>query len=212
MLKQGHEVAVLVVFKPKRVDSWMFHWPCLWLTPYQAEAMELPLEMVEVSGVKEGEVEEAAEALAKLKAEYGFEGLACGAIQSNYQKLRVERICGKLNLAFYAPLWGQPPESLLEETLKLRFDVVFTAVAALGLDERWLGRRLDMEAVEELKELSRRFGINLALEGGEAETFVREACFYRRRVELEDLEKVWRGDWGYLKVGRVRLTRKLYSD
>ena len=65
--------------------------------------------------------------------------------------------------------------------------------------------------MEELKALSRKYAINLALEGGEAETFVREACFYKRRVELEGLRKVWKGDWGYLTAEGAKLTSKIYS-
>jgi ABC transporter with metal-binding/Fe-S-binding domain ATP-binding protein len=189
----------------------MFHRPCVEYTSLQGEALGIPVRVVEVSGEKEKETIELLEAVRRLKDEYGFEGLACGAVQSQYQRSKVEKICNKLGLKLLSPLWKNQPESLLEELLRLRFDVVFTAVAALGLNEEWLGRRLDPEAVSELKALNRRFGINLALEGGEAETFVREACFFKRRVELEGLEKVWLGDWGYLKVKKAKLMRKLYS-
>lgn len=211
LLSQGYEPTLLVTVKPVNPESWMFHRPCVEYTPLQGEAMGIPVRMVEVSGEKEKETAELLEAVRRLKAEHGFEGLACGAVQSQYQRSRVENVCSKLGLKLLSPLWKNQPENLLEELLRLHFDVVFTAVAALGLNEKWLGRRLDLEAVGELKTLNRRFGINLALEGGEAETFVREASFFKRRVELEGLEKVWRGDWGYLKVKKAKLTRKLYS-
>jgi ABC transporter with metal-binding/Fe-S-binding domain ATP-binding protein len=212
LLSCGHKPVLLLAVKPANPESWMFHRPCVEYTPLQGEAMGIPVQTVNVSGEKEREIAELLEAVRKLKAEHDFEGLACGAVQSRYQRSRVERICRELGLELLSPLWENPPESLLEELLRLRFDVVFTAVSALGLGEKWLGRRLDWEAVEELKALNRKFGIHLALEGGEAETFVREACFFKRRVELEGLEKVWLGDWGYLKVEKAKLAEKLYSD
>ncbi|RLI25297.1 MAG: diphthine--ammonia ligase [Candidatus Hecatellales archaeon] len=212
LLKDGYELALLITVRPANPESWMFHRPCVEFTPLQGEALGIPVRIVEVSGEKEREVEELLEAVRRLKREYGLEGLACGAIQSQYQRSRVERICSQLKLKMLSPLWGNPPESLLEELLSLRFDVVFTSVSALGLDERWLGRRLDREALKELKALGEKFRFNLALDGGEAETFVREACFFKRRVELEGLEKVWLGDWGYLKVSGAKLTSKRYSS
>jgi ABC transporter with metal-binding/Fe-S-binding domain ATP-binding protein len=201
-------VVRLISVKPRNPESWMFHRPCVEYTPLQAEAMGLPLTLVEVSGEKEVEIEELKEALTKLKDELKVEGLACGAVQSRYQRSRIEKICRIIGLKMLTPLWGENPESLLWEMLNLEFEVVFTAVAAFGMDEKWLGRRLNSKTIEDLKKLNMKFKVNLALEGGEAETFVLDACFFNKRIELLGVEKIWFGDWGYLKVKDAKLKNK----
>lgn len=208
ILKAGHRIVTLVSVKPRNPESWMFHRPCIEYTPLQAEAMGLPITLIEVSGEKELEVEELKDSLAKLKDKAEIEGLACGAVQSSYQRSRVEKICKELELKMLTPLWGENPEKLLREMLDLKFEAVFTTVAACGMDERWIGRKLDVRAIEELKRLNERFKVNLALEGGEAETFVLDACFFNKRIELLGVEKVWLGDWGYLKVKGAKLIDK----
>ena len=55
-----------------------------------------------------------------------------------------------------------------------------TGVAALGLDESWLGRRLDGAMVDDLVELQRKYGMHAALEGGEGETFVLDCPLFER--------------------------------
>ena len=38
----------------------------------------------------------------------GLQGVASGAIASDYQRLRVEAVCGRLGLTSLAYLWHQP--------------------------------------------------------------------------------------------------------
>ena len=41
----------------------------------------------------------------------------------------------------------------MKEVIKLGFEVMITSVSADGLDESWLGRIIDEELLEELKDL-----------------------------------------------------------
>ena len=40
-------------------------------------------------------------------------GVSSGAIASDYQRLRVENVCARLNLASLAYMWHQPQKKLL---------------------------------------------------------------------------------------------------
>jgi len=203
-----HEIATLLTVISKNPYSYLFHHPCINLTPIQAEAMDLPLRTIETEGVKEEELQDLQAALARLKGELGIEGVISGAIASRYQRSRIERVCRETGLTSLTPLWGQDLEKLLLEILELGFEVYFTAVAAQGFTKEWLNRRLDLEVIEELKTLNRKYGINISLEGGEGETFVTDGQPFKRWIEFLDVKKVWEHDSGYLLVHKARLKNK----
>lgn len=207
-LKEGFEVAALITMKPHNAESWMFHHPCIDLTALQSESLDLPQITMETRGEKEKELEDLAAALTQAKEQYTIRGIVSGAIASRYQKSRVDRLCQELGLASHAPLWGRDPEALLKAIVGEGFEVVVTSVSALGLTEEWIGRRLDQRAIEELRLLHDKFGIHMSFEGGEAETLVLDGPIFKKRIILEEWEKVWRGDSGVLNPKRVRLVEK----
>jgi uncharacterized protein (TIGR00290 family) len=88
-------------------------------------------------------------------------------------------------------------------------EVVVTAVAAMGLDESWLGRVLDGDAAGELKELSLRHGFDVCGEGGEMETLVVDAPWFGKRLEIVEARREWDGVRGSYVVEEARLVPSL---
>jgi ABC transporter with metal-binding/Fe-S-binding domain ATP-binding protein len=199
------ELVTLVTVKPRREDSWMFHTVNLHLVPLLAEAHGLGLVTVESSGEKEKELEDLKQALGALD----IDGIVTGAIASSYQKKRVDVICGELGLDNVSPLWGRFSPELLDEVIEVGMEVVVTAVAAMGLDERWLGRVLDRDAAGELKELSMRHGFDVCGEGGEMETLVVDAPWFGKRLKIARARKEWDGVRGSYVVEEARLVPSL---
>lgn len=204
----GHELACLISVIPDRGDSYMFHVPNVWLARVQAECMGLPWEAVRVSGEKEREVSELAEALPLLKEKHSFDALSTGAIASRYQKARVESACAGAGIAHLSPLWQQDEESLLREMVRLGFEVYFTSVSAEGLTPGWLGRRLDLDAISDLLRLRERHGINLSGEGGEYETFVADMPLFRKRIRILSTERVLERTSGVMVITGYDLVEK----
>ncbi len=188
--------------------SYMFHYPNLKWTALQAESVGVPLLTEQTEGVKEEELDDLARALAKAKAKFGLEGIYTGALASVYQKTRIERICEGLGLRCISPLWGVDPEAHLRRLLRDGFSVIVVSVSALGLDQTWLGRSLDATSIDELVALGRRFKFHVGLEGGEGETFVLDAPFFSKRIEVRSAEKRWRGDSGSLEITEAALVSK----
>jgi predicted ATP pyrophosphatase (TIGR00289 family) len=201
VLNEGYEVACLVSMIPLREDSWMFHYPNIRLVDLFAAAVEIPLVKAETSGIKEKEVED----LKRLIEKLDVDGLVSGAIASDYQKTRVDKICNQLRLERITPLWHKNPLGILREILDLKFDVIVTGVYAYGLDSKWLGRRIDQDAVDALIELNRKYGISLVGEGGEYETLVLNAPFFKKRIKVVEAEKVWENQSGYLMIKKAEL-------
>lgn len=204
VLKAGYEVKCLASMIPLSEDSWMFHYPNIALASLFADAVGLPIVTAETRGVKEEEVED----LKRLIEGLDVEGLVSGAIASNYQKVRIEGICEQLGLECVAPLWHRNPLDLLEELLALRFEVIVTGVYAYGLDKEWLGRRLDEAAVADLMELGRKYGVSVVGEGGEYETLVVDAPFFKKRIEIVEAERVWKNQNGHYDITKAELQDK----
>jgi ABC transporter with metal-binding/Fe-S-binding domain ATP-binding protein len=190
---------------PERRDSWMFHHPAAEWTHLQAQALGISLATAKTSGIKEDELGGLEDALSKIVAANGIECVVTGAIASEYQKSRIDRICDSLGLRVLTPLWRLDAEHLLLEQIGLGFKCVLVACMAMGLDRTWLGRALDAKALEELLEIRSKYGINLSFEGGEAETFVTDAPIFARSIEITRAEPVWKADSGYLSILEARL-------
>lgn len=207
-IHRAHDVVCLLTIFPERKDSWMFHRPGVEWTHLQATAVGIPQVTAKTSGVKEEELTALRQSLSRLVTTHGIECVVTGAIASEYQKSRVDRICDQLGLRSVAPLWGIDPERLLAEQIQMGFEFILSACMAMGLNQSWLGRVIDSAALNELKSLRKRYGIHLAFEGGEAETFVTDAPIFANRIRILEADPIWKADAGYLNIVRADLVQK----
>jgi len=203
-MKRGYEVAFLVTMIPRRQDSWMFHYPNIHLTELFAEAVGIPLVKAKTAGIKETEVED----LKKLLATLEVDAVVSGAISSQYQKKRIDRICNELGLKPIAPLWHEDPRKLLDELIKSKVETIIVGVYAYGFTLDWLERKIDQTTINDLVELNKKYQVSLVGEGGEYETLVLDAPFFKKKIQLIETEKVWEGQSGYLLVKRAALAIK----
>jgi len=201
VLKKGYEVAYLVTMIPQREDSYMFHFPNIRLTNLFAEASEIPLVKAETSGVREEEVEHLKYVLAKLDVE----GIVSGAVSSKYQKSRIDKVCRELGKKSITPLWHEDPLELMRELIDLNFEVIIVGVYAYGFNKGWLGRKINSSTLNELIELNRKYQISLVGEGGEYETFVLYAPYFRKRIRIVESEVIWEDGSGYLAIKKAEL-------
>ncbi len=208
-LQQGWEVACLVNLESEREDSYMFQKTSNHITLLQAEALGIPLITQKTGGEKEKELLDLKKALLTAKKKYGIVGVAVGALFSDYQQERVNRICHSLDLKTYAPLWHKDQAMLLREMIYAGFKIMIQSIAADGLTEKWLGRILDKKAVSELEELKKTKGIHVAFEGGEAETIVLDGPIFRKKIKIVEAEKKMENECtGVLVVKKVEMVGK----
>ena len=69
-------------------------------------------------------------------------GVTSGAINSTYQKNRVENICERLGMTSIAPLWEVPPVPLLQQMVDSGMESILIKVATMGLKLVHLGKTL----------------------------------------------------------------------
>lgn len=206
-LEMGYDVKYLVSLHSVNPHSYMFHVPNIHLDVILAEALDIPLVSADTPGNKEEELKDLQDILQELK-ERGVGYVFSGALSSTYQKSRIDNICQELGLASVAPHWHRDPKEYMEEIIELGFQVIITAVAAEGLDESWLGREINQESLEELQILQKKYGIHLAFEGGEAETLVLDGPIFKKKVIIQESEKIWQVDSGQLHVKNAILEDK----
>lgn len=205
-LKNGFEVAYLVSMESESDESYMYHVPNIHLTELLAEAIGIPLVKARTSGEKEREVEDLKGVLSKLDVE----GVVAGALASRYQKERIDRIARELGIESFAPMWMADPEEYMRNLVREGFEVIIVGVSAFGLDESWLGRKIDEKTIDDLKRLNERYGVHMGGEGGEFETLVLDAPFFKKRLVIDEAEKVWEPmtGSGKLVVKRAHLEAK----
>lgn len=213
-LESGLDVARLVTVHPTG-DSYMYHTPATHLVGLVAESIGIPLVDVEPddfdaanaddSGSQgDAELEPLEAALRNLDDEFGVAGVIAGAVESEYQTSRIQAMADRLDADTFTPLWQEDPHELADAMLDAGFEIRIVQVAAYGLDESWLGRTLDRDAVGELTELNDEYGVHVLGEGGEFETLVVDGPHMDRRLTLE-YDTVWEGDRGHLDITSATL-------
>ncbi|WP_248896559.1 diphthine--ammonia ligase [Haloplanus halobius] len=213
-LETGLDVRHLVTVHPSD-DSYMYHVPATDLASLAAESIGIDLveirpddlgaeDATDSAAQGDAELEPLEAALRELQAEDGLTGVTAGAIESEYQTSRIEAMCDRLDIDLFAPLWQRDPVALAEDMLDAGVDILIVQVAAAGLDESWLGRRLDADALADLQTLNEQYGVHPLGEGGEFETLVTDGPHMHRPIEL-DWERVWEGSRGHLRITDAHL-------
>ena len=187
----------------------MFHTPAMNMVEMQAEAMGLPILISETEGEKEKELADLEKAIKEAKEKYGLTQIVAGALYSKYQYDRVVKICDSLDLEALAPLWHMSQETLLRELIAESFDVRITRIASQGLDESFLGKKIDESVVKKFAAINKKMGFHMAGEGGEYESLVVDCPMFKKRVVIDDSKKVMQSDiTGALEITKAHLEEK----
>ena len=198
---EKHKIEYIICVKAED-DSELLHSENLDLVKLQSESLGIPLVWREGSGEGVKPLEEAVEAV-----EGEIDGVVSGVIASNYQRERVEGICEKFGLENLTPLWEMNGEKLMEDLLDNGFEVIITKVAAQGLDQSWLGKTIDKDVLEKLRNLREKYNVHIAGEGGEFETLVVDCPLFKKGIELGRTRQKWekKTKTGYLEIFSSRL-------
>ena len=186
--KNGYEIDCLISVMSKNKESFMFHTPSVNNVKKQAESMGIPLVFITTNGEKEKELKDLEKVIKKSIKKYGINGVVTGAVESVYQSSRVQKICNKLGIECFNPLWQKNQIGLLEDLIKNKFKIILVGVAAYPLGRGWLGREIDKKFIEEVKELNKKYRINEAGEGGEFESFVLNCPLFKKGLKIKCFE------------------------
>ena len=190
-LEAKEDVKYLLSVKSRNDESYMFHVPNIHITDLLAQALEIPLMSVETDGIKEEELKDLKAAFQDLK-DLGVEAIYTGALYSVYQKSRIEKLGDEVGL----------------KIISLGFKIIISGVAAWGLDESWLGREIDEECIGELVRLNEKYHVDIAFEGGEAETLAIDGPIFKKKIKILEYKKEWHLDSGVYIIEDAILENK----
>jgi len=199
--QRGWEVAALVSIAPADPDSMLYHVPNLHLVPLLGEAMGIPIVQERADRGEDAELAALRKALGPLE----IDGVVVGAIASDYQHSRVNQVADDLGIRVFAPSWRRDPRELLRDYMDAGMDIRFVACAAEGLSAEWLGRALDRSAADDLLRLQERHGVHPCGEGGEFETLVVNAPWFRQRLVIVESIAEWKWASGGLRLALADL-------
>jgi diphthine-ammonia ligase len=209
LLEKGYDVLCLITLFSENQESYMLHTASIEMTELSAQAINIPLIRGYTKGEKERELDDIRRTILRAKEEFSIDCLGTGAIASQYQKSRVDSIGSSCGLDVVSPLWGVNQAEYMRFLIKNGYSFLLTSVSCEGLGPEWLGREVNSEDLDELDVLSKKFGFNIAFEGGEAETLVLDCPLFReKRISIVDSSKVWNGYYGLLKITKATLVEK----
>lgn len=183
--KNANEITCLITILSENPDSYMFHTPSISKVKKQAEVMKVPLITQKTKGKKEEELIDLENVIKKAKEKYGIEAIVTGSVESAYQASRVQKICDKLNLDCFNPLWQKNQFELLNDLIECNFKIIITGVFAYPLDKKWLGREINSKFINDVNTLVEKYKINPAGEGGEFESFVLDCPIFSRELKIK---------------------------
>ncbi len=206
-----HELSCAITIKSLNKESYMFHTPNIDLVELQTKSMKIPLIEITTKGEKEKELKELKKAIIEAKEKFDIQGIITGAVASQYQASRVQKICHELDLWCINPLWQIEQNKLLEELIEKKFEIIIAGVYAYPFEKKWLGKIITKETIKELKEYQTKYEINPAGEGGEIETFVTDCPLFHEKINITKTKTEYKNFSGTITFEEAELVEKKHS-
>src|SRR3989338_6475238 len=207
-LDNGHNVEALIAIKPKNSEAYIWHYPTVEWSILQAQSMGIPLILAKTDDIG---AETEANVLNKVFEKLKVDAVILGGVGLQKTQINaVKEIAKKFGIKVLVPYEKLSSEELLDEELKSGFDIRITDVAVDGLGPDWIGKKQGFETKNDLERLSEKFGFDILFEGGSANTFVVDAPFFKKKIEIIDSEKIWdsKTSSGYLEIKNAVLSSK----
>ncbi len=206
--QMGWEISYLLSIKPTRTDCYLFHFATVEHTARQAEAMGIKHHLLtcDVANPKQ-EAQIVKDFVEKNKVD----ALVLGGVGLQVTQLKsLQKALMPSKIEVFASHAGYDHEEIVEAMIKKGYDIRITQIATDGLGEEWLGKQITKEAFNDLKKRSQKYGFHIGFEGGYADTFVCDGPIFKKRIIIEEAEKVMEDKYsGYLLIKKLRLVDKV---
>jgi uncharacterized protein (TIGR00290 family) len=173
--RHGTEIVRLISFYDRDTKRVRFH--STRVEMLEAQAAALGIDLLAIPTTWPEMESNLLHVLSSLRHE-GFTGVVFGDIHlADVRAWYEERVTGA-GLTHVEPLWGEPPQLLLEEFISSGGRAVITCVELAKLDESWLGRVIDDRFAAEIAST----GIDPCGENGEYHSFAFAGPIFREAL------------------------------
>jgi len=175
------------------------------LLEIQSQAMGIPLVQRRTTGVA---YETEFINILRTSKQEGIEGGVFGDIDFEPHRQWIERVCQEADITPHLPLWGQNQDKIMRDFIDLGFEAVVVAAKADLFGEEWLGRKVDLDFLEQLNKLRETKDITPCGEAGEYHTFVTDGPLFNQRLEILKTSKALREGQRFLEILKCDLRSK----
>ena len=190
-------VKYLITFRPANKPFRAHPIP---LMKFQAKSLGLELIFVTIPEDTTDYMQAYVDGIRWLKEKYGIQVICTGDMDlvGTMERNWIERCCEKVGdgMSVYLPLWKKDPCESMKEILEEGFEIIFSCVKSPFFDGSWINRKLDWEAVDEMKVIIERGltadqiesgvkPLDLCGERGEYHTMVIGGPLYDEHIEID---------------------------
>ena len=203
VLKEGHDVAYLVVFVS---ETWPLFCHPLPIMELQAKALGIPLLKLRVQEPYEKSYREAITHL----IDKGIEGIVTGDIYvvNDVHGRWMDKVTEGLDISVIMPLWNQDTSKVLNDEISSGFKSIFTCLGQQWFTKEWLGRELNKNSVKDLKALAKKSGMDPCGENGEYHTMTIDGPIFKETIEISKFSKEKRDNRLFIKISEYSLKPK----
>jgi len=119
---------------------------------------------------------------------FGTECIVSGAVLSSYQRDRLLGIAEILGLKAIAPLWHTDQERMIKNILSRGYEFMIIKTSAEGI-KNFIGTRISKKNLQSFMEIVKEQGISPIGEGGEYESLLLDAPFFKKKLVIDRYEK-----------------------
>lgn len=203
LLKENYEVVCLLSMVSEEHARNHAHGIQLEILRLQAEALGLPLILVDSAGEYELSLKKS---LIELKEQFGVESIAFGSLYMKEDREWNEQVAVQAGLEPLFPVWIQQDQSseLLHTFISSGFQSVVCRASSQYLDETWPGRELDWHFYEDIHQTE----CCIMGEMGEYHTFVLDGPIFNKKLEITQSEIILNAGLWSLDIQSCRLIDK----
>jgi uncharacterized protein (TIGR00290 family) len=92
--------------------------------------------------------------------------------------------------------------------VKKKYETIISGIFAYPLTEKWLGKKIDNNIIDQLLILNKKYGLSIAGEGGEIETTVLDAPLFTKKIKITKFKVEAKGNSGVFTINCAYLEKK----
>ncbi len=206
-LERGWDIKYLLSIKPTRKDCYLFHFATVEHTPKLASAIGIK-HYLRTCSVADPKLE--AEIVKRFVEKHPVEALILGGTGLQETQIRsLQEALLPIGIEVFAAHSGEDHDELMIKMAEKGYKFMITQIASDGLDEKWLGRVLDEDAMQELFERAIDYGFHCGGEGGYYDTLVLDGPIFSKRLEVKSFRRVMeKENVGHVEIDRFDLVVK----
>lgn len=203
LIKNNDEVVCLISMVSKKDERNHAHGTPLASLQMQADALGIPLVMVDSAGKYE---ESMIAGLKLIKEQFNLGKIAFGTLYVEEDRQWNEYVALQAGLQPLFPMWidKKASSNLLDEWLASGYDAIICRALENIFDSSIVGMSLN----KDLKEIFFSKGICLMGEGGEYHTFVVDGPLFKERLEIVDADTILNSGLWSLNIKKVQAAKK----